>query len=47
MAQSEWTAFLAPFFTIIVVAGVGVVARVILKRLPEGRLKRVLSWPPK
>lgn len=46
MDEGQLSAFLAPLFTVLFLAGVGLIARLILWRIPEGRLKRVLTWPP-
>jgi hypothetical protein len=46
MGQNELSSLLAPILTAIALLGVGLIARAILKRIPEGRVKRVLSWPP-
>lgn len=45
MSDSYLSALLAPL-VIMVLAGVfGFMAKAVLKRLPEGRLKRILGWP--
>jgi uncharacterized membrane protein len=45
MAQNELSALLGPIFVAFCLVAVGFIGRSILRRIPEGRLKRFLSWP--
>jgi hypothetical protein len=46
MTDSQVWSFIAPFFMLAVAVIVGFIAKAILKRIPEGRVKRILSYPP-
>jgi hypothetical protein len=46
MSDSYLSAFLAPIVTLGFVAIVGLIARAILKRIPDGKVKSILNWPP-
>jgi hypothetical protein len=46
MSDSQLSALLAPFLALVFGGIVALIARAILRRMPEGKLKRILSWPP-
>ena len=44
MSPTFLSLLLRPFFNVLLFLGAAVLARVILRFIPEGRLKRLLTW---